>query len=395
MTRGESGGARTAAGGAGAPPVRQVVRLRAARAAVGAFFFASGAASATWAARVPAVRDALALTPGGLATALTGLAAGAVAGLPLAGLLVSRWGSRRVLGAAVLYLSVLPVIAAAPRLWCLTGALFAFAVGNSIVDVAMNTQGALAERAGSRPVMGGLHARLSLGGVVGAAAGGFAAMAGLATAVHFLMIALVLSTVCAVAAAFLLPDEPGAPQPRLGLPTRGLWIPGLITFCALMGEGMMNNWGSVYLRDVAGASPWIAAVGFAVFSAGMVTGRLAADRIRGRITPGAFLLGCAMLAVTGALTAIGLPSRWTALTGYALIGLGLSAIVPVTFSRVALREPHEPGPAIAAVSTVGYLGFLAGPPIVGLLAEAAGLRAVMLIMLALMVTVICLAARLR
>ncbi|GAA2409368.1 MFS transporter [Actinomadura vinacea] len=374
-----------------------VVRKRAARIAIGGVFFVNGAAFATWAARVPAVRDSLGLSPGALSVALTGLAAGAFVGLPLAGGLVARWGSRRVLVGAALYLAALPLITLAPRLLHLTAALLVFAIGNSILDVAMNTQGALAERACGRPIMGGLHAMFSLGGVLGAATGGLAVNAGVGVGTHFLATAVALSIACACAAAFLLPDvrRDRASGPLITLPTRRVWAPGLIAFCALMGEGLMNDWGALYLNDVAGTSAWTAALGFSVFSGGMVTGRLAADHIRARTGHDRVLRGCVLVAAGGAGLAIALPAPWTGLLAYALIGLGLSAVIPMTFSHTAERSPQQPATAIAAVSTVGYVGFLVGPPIMGALAEWAGLHTAMLVFPFLMCVLFVLAPSLR
>jgi predicted MFS family arabinose efflux permease len=397
------GGAHTAEDGlahdraAGSSPGPDAPPGPVARVAVGAVFFVNGAAFATWAARVPAVRDGLGLSAAGLSVALTGLAAGAFLGLPLAGALVARWGSRRVLAGAALYLGALPLIALAPRLTYLTAMLALFAIGNSALDVAMNTQGALAERTHRRPLMGGFHAMFSLGGVTGAAVGGLAASARVPVSTHFLLAAAALSAVCVASAAFLPPDRPGhrGPGRQVALPVRGLWAPGAIAFCALMAEGLMNDWGSVYLHDIADASPFTAATGFAVFSAGMVTGRLAADRIRARMRSDRFLRRCALLSGAGAVLALLLPVSWTGLTAYTLIGLGLAAIIPVTFSHAARSAPDRPGASIAAVSTLGYVGFLAGPPLVGVIAESTGLRAAMLVFLALMALMIGLAPALR
>ncbi|TDD75707.1 MFS transporter [Actinomadura rubrisoli] len=377
----------------GTRPGPRLPRGRGTRIAVSTVFFVNGAAFATWAARVPAIRDALALSPGDLSLALTGLAAGAFLGLPLAGGLVARWGSRRVLACAAPYLAALPLIAFAPRLVYLIAVLAAFAIGNSALDVAMNTQGALVERACARPLMGGFHAMFSLGGVAGAAAGGLAATAGMGVGAHFLLAAAVLAAVCGGAAVFLLPDGPagGGSDPLLALPSRGLWAPGFVVFCALMGEGLMNDWGSIYLRDIAGSSAGTAAAGFGVFSVGMVGGRLAADRIRGRTTSSRFLLTCGLIAASGSAVAIAFPATWTGLAAYCLIGLGLAAVVPVAFSHAASLTSRRPGPSIAAVSTIGYIGFMAGPPLVGGIAESTGLRTAMLVFLLLMVTMACLA----
>jgi MFS family permease len=162
-----------------------------------------------------------------------------------------------------------------------------------------------------------------------------------------------------------------------------------------MGEGLMNDWGVLYLNDVAGTSAWTAAAGFAVFSAGMVTGRLAADRVRARVPTERLLRGCVLLAAGGSVLAIALPSAWTGLAAYALIGLGLAAVVPVTFSHTARYNPRHPGASIAAVSTVGYVGFLVGPPLIGAIAETVGLHTAMLVFPLLMGTMVFLAPLLR
>lgn len=376
------------------PPPRQV---RVARAAVAAVFFLTGTVFATWASRVPAVQERLGMSAGALAFALVGLSAGAVAALPVVGGLVARYGSRPVLlVGAVLYAGALPMLAVAPDLPLLALALAAFACGNTALDVTMNTQGVLVERAYRRPILGGFHAMFSLGGIAGAAVGSVAAGHGVGAGPHFLVTGLVAAVALLGAMTILLPDPPDATDrgPALALPRGGLWIPGLIAFCALMGEGVLNDWGAVYLHDAAGAGTGTAAAGFAVFSAGMVAGRLAADRIRARTGTVRFMLACGLVAGLGAAVAVAVAAPASGLLGYALLGLGLAAVVPVVFSHVAERHPDRPGPSIAAVSAVGYGGFLAGPPVIGVLAEVAGLRVAMLIPVVLMVAMTLLAQRL-
>ncbi|WP_078869406.1 MFS transporter [Streptomyces sp. NRRL B-1347] len=384
------------------PSPHPAARLRAMRLAVSTVFFVTGAAFATWAARVPAVQDRLDLSAGQLAVALVGLSGGAFVGLPLVGGLVARYGSRTVLcvGMAV-YLAALAGLAFVPGLALLTAALALFACGNTAVDVAMNTQGVLVERAYARPVLGGFHAMFSLGGIVGAGVGGLVASAGVGTGPHFAVTAVVLCAVAAWAATALVPEprrtERAAEDsgPLLALPGPGLWIPGLVAFCALMGEGVVNDWGAVYLHEVTGASAGLAGVGFAVFSAGMVVGRLSADRVRSRVGTTRFTLGCATVAGVGALIPITSPTVLAGFLGYGLLGLGMAAVIPVVFSHAADLNPERPGPAIAAVSAVGYVGFLAGPPIIGALTESTTLRTAMLVLPALMATMAVLATRLR
>lgn len=389
-------------GGPTAPAVRARSRSpRTMRLAVCAVFFVTGAAFATWAARVPAVQSRLDLSAGELAVALVGLSGGAFLGLPLVGGLVARYGSRTVLCAGMAaYLAALASLPHVPDLAVLTAALAVFACGNTAVDVAMNTQGVLVERAYGRPVLGGFHAMFSLGGIAGATAGGLAASAGIGIRAHFTVAALVLLVVAGAAATALAPDPPpasgpGRTDPLLALPGPGLWIPGLVAFCALMGEGVVNDWGAVYLKEETGASPGAAGLGYAVFSAGMVIGRLTADRLRARLGTVRFTLLCALLAGAGALIPILAATTAAGFVGYALLGLGMAAVIPLVFAHAAALRPERTGSSIAAVSAVGYVGFLAGPPVIGALAEATTLRWAMLVLPALMAVMAALAPRLR
>ncbi|MER5808836.1 MFS transporter [Streptomyces sp. NPDC002033] len=388
--------------GRAAPAARDRSRRpRTMRLAVCAIFFVTGAAFATWAARVPAVQSRLDLSAGELAVALVGLSGGAFVGLPLVGGLVARYGSRTVLctGMAA-YLGALAILPHVPNLAVLTAALAVFACGNTAVDVAMNTQGVLVERAYGRPVLGGFHAMFSLGGITGAAAGGLAAAAGIGIAAHFTVAALVLLVVAGVAATGLAPEPPPAEGPSrtgplLALPGPGLWIPGLVAFCALMGEGVVNDWGAVYLKEETGASAGAAGLGYAVFSAGMVIGRLSADRMRARLGTARFTGLCAVVAGAGALIPIIDATTAAGFVGYTLLGLGMAAVIPLVFAHAAALRPDRTGTSIAAVSAVGYVGFLAGPPVIGALAEATTLRWAMLVLPALMAVMAVLAPRLR
>ncbi|MFE0424476.1 MFS transporter [Streptomyces sp. NPDC058953] len=385
-----------------ASPAPATARPRRARLAVSTIFFVTGAAFATWAARVPAVQDRLDLSAGQLAVALVGLSGGAFLGLPLVGGLVARYGSRTVLCAGMaLYLSALAALSVVPGLAALAVVLALFACGNTAVDVAMNTQGVLVERAYGRPVLGGFHAMFSLGGIVGASIGGLVAWAGVGIGPHFAITAVVLGAIAATAVTALAPDPPHPahddepPAPLLALPGPGLWIPGLVAFCALMGEGVVNDWGAVYLHEVTGASAGLSGIGFAVFSAGMVVGRLTADRVRSRVGTTGFVLGCAVVAAAGGLVPVVSTTVVAGFLGYALLGLGMAAVVPVVFSHAANLRPDRPGPSIAAVSAVGYVGFLAGPPLIGFVAESTSLRVAMLVLPALMTVMAVLAVRLR
>ncbi len=344
---------------------------------MGACFLITGATFGSFAARVPGVQEALTLAHGDLAIAFTGLMLGAFLGIPAAGVLVTRLGSRRLLAGSVLvFVSGLAMLPFARGLVGATATMTAFGAANSFVDVAINAQATHVERLYGRPILSGLHAMFSLGAL--AAAGLAAALAAVAVdvATHFPIVAAVVTAI-ALTAIRSMTDEPrdaGAPS-RVALPTRALILPGLIAFCMVFAEDVANTWSTVYTRSVAGSSAAVSAATFALYSGGMLAGRLAADRLvaaRGsRIT----LQMGAIVATAGVALALVLPRTVTAAAGFALLGVGLAPVLPVLYSTVGSRHAARAGATIAAVTTVGYLGSIAGPPLIGVLAESVGLRA--------------------
>jgi len=371
-------------------------RLRLARAAVAVVFGVTGAAFGTWASRVPAIQDHLRLSNGALALALVGLNGGAFLALPASGGLVRRYGSRAVLaGSLVIYLAALPLLAWTPNALGLGGTLFVFAAGNSGVDVAMNTQAVLIERAYRRPVLGSFHAMFSLGGLAGAMAGSLLAKAGWSVGAHFALVGLVLMAAAAAAVPGFLPDQPGASQSfRPTLPSRSLLVAGLMAFCVLMAEGVVNDWSAVYMRKVAAAGPALAAAAFAAFSLGMAAGRLLADRARSRTGSRAFIVIASSVAGMAAIVSVAVLAPTAGIVAYGLIGFGLGGILPVVLSQATAGSRADPGAEIAAISTVGYMGFVTGPLIVGGIAALAGLRIAALVLVVLMAGTAVMAPRL-
>jgi predicted MFS family arabinose efflux permease len=345
--------------------------VRRARIATSAVFAVTGFVFATWAARIPAVQDRLGLSEGALGVAFLALNAGAVVGLPGGGALVSRLGSARSLRAGfALYPPALVNAALAPGLGTLVAALLVMAAANSVIDVAMNTQGAELERRYGRPVMSGLHAGHSLGVLGGGIAGAAAAAAGLATSVHFAA-AAAIAMAAGQAATHALLDEPRAGGPRLALPRGRLLTLGLVAFCAFLTEGAANDWSAVHLRRAHGAGPGTAALAFVAFTLALSLGRLAGDRIAGRGRVRA-VRGGAAVAVAGVAVALAAPDAAIALAGWSLLGAGVAVMAPTVLGAAATTGASAPA-AIAAVTTVGYLGAFSGPPVIGGLAELVGL----------------------
>jgi MFS family permease len=349
---------------------------RRARAATAVVFFVTGFVVAAWATRIPAVQERLGLSPGGLALAVLGLEGGALAGLPAGGALVARLGSRRALrlGFAV-YPSALPAVALAPGLGWLAAALAVMAAANSVVDVAMSVQGVELERRYRRPILSGLHAAHPLGMLAGGLAGTAAAAAHLAVPLH-LGLAGGAGLVAGTAATRWLVAEPRRPrQPLLARPGGRLGLLGAIAFCAFLLDGAASNWSAAHLRGERGASPALAAAGFSAFTAALALGRLAGDRLLGRFGRRRVVRASGLVAAAGAAAVVAAPTAALSMVGWAILGAGLAAIAPAVLGAAAGAGRAPVPVAIAAVTSLGYLGSFTGPPLVGVLAERTGLSA--------------------
>lgn len=369
-----------------------------ARAGVSIVFAVCGAGFATWAARVPAAQQQLNLSPGQLAIGLFGLAAGSVAALLVAGPLVttigSRWGSS--LGALVLCAG-LPLAASAPDLPLFVGALAILGVGNSLLDVSMNAHAARVEAEYGRPIFASFHAFWNVGGLVGSGVAAGMAASGVPISVHFTAAAVVLALIAAAAVlgGFLTGPDTGQGDGAFALPSRRLIPLGVIAFCGFVAEGTVNDWSAVLLTTTTNAPPAVASLGYFAFSIAMIAVRLVVDRAAVRTGPVLITRVSAGLTVCGFVLAATARSPTTGVVAFAIIGIGVSAIVPLARSSAAGKQPEAPGRAIAAVATCGYLGFLVGPILVGALATTIGLPPAVLVAGALAVVVIALAPSLR
>ena len=336
-----------------------------------------GAAFATWAARVPAAQHRLGLTPGQLAIALFGLAAGSVIALAASGALITRVGSRAgaAAGSALLCLG-LPLAAFAGSLPFFVAALAALGMGNGLLDVSMNAHAARVERAYGRPIFAGFHAFWNIGGLAGSGIAAVAAARQVPITVEFPVTgaALLALGLGAIGTGFLRGADEGQGGAGFAWPGRVLLALGVIAFCGFVAEGTVNDWSAVYLSSSAGAPPAVASLGYFAFSVAMIGVRLVADRLVTRIGAARLTRLAAAVAVAGYLLVIAVPDPAAGVAGFAVIGLGVAAIVPLAWSAAGRRQPEAPGRAIAGVATLGYLGFLLGPVLIGGLAGLAGLR---------------------
>ena len=349
--------------------------LRRARFAVSVTFLITGAVVGTWAPRLPAIVNRLGLSPTTLGFALVGPTIGALIGMPLAGAIVSRFGSRAVTRIAVVaQCAALTGVALAPSLALLVAALFVLGVTNGSVEVSMNTQAVGVERAYGRAIMPVFHGAFSVGALLGAAGAAWAASAGWSPTRHFAVAALLLGVLGLACSPMLLVDRGGAQHgPRFARPSARLAIFGVIGFCCLVCEGATSDWGAVFLNHVRGAPQGLAAAGYACFSFAMALGRFAGGRVTDRLGPTAIGRIGGALAALGMAIVLLVPSTFSGFVGFALTGLGLSSVLPNMLSLAGRGDEHAAGLAIAAVSTMSYLGLLAGPPIIGGIAGLVGL----------------------
>jgi MFS family permease len=368
---------------------------RPARSAVTAVFFLNGFLFGSLVARMPEIRDHAGLTNGELGLALAFVAAGAVIAMPLAGALAARHGSRGVTRGALALASgaVLPPVLAT-SLPALAGAFLALGLAMGSLDVTMNAHGIAVERRYGRPILSGFHAAFSFGGLAGAATAATAAATGVDIQVH---VALVAAASLAVGLAWsrrFLPaaeDASGRKHRVLVSPPRRLWALGAVAFSCLLAEGAAADWSAVYVRDELSTGAATAATAYVAFTLTMAFGRLLGDRLAARFGPVALVRWGGLLAAGGFGAGLAAGTVPGALLGFAALGAGLAAVIPVVFRAAGSTPGVSPGVAIAAVSTTGYLGFVAGPPLIGSLAEAVGLPAALVLLVALGLVVAALA----
>lgn len=361
-------------------------RARAARWACAFCFAVGGLIQGSVMGRIPALKQLTGVDEQALGQALLGAGLGALLAFTFSGKLVRRFGSRPVttLSAAALLL-VFPLLGACGQWWELALGFLLIGLIFATLDVAMNTQAVEVERLLGRPCLSSLHGMYSLGGLVGAL--GAAALAELAPFWHFSLFAALGLLALPLFGRRLLA---GRPEPDLQSRRQG-WRPppaalvglGLLTLCAFVSEGAVADWSALLLHSTLGASERVAAFGFAAFSATMVIGRLFGDRLRLRFEDVALVRALGLSAIAGILLALFGGRVGFSIAGFALVGLGLSVVVPILIGAAGNRPGIEPSSGVAAVASFGYGGLLLGPPLIGMLAEHVGLRLALLVVVGL------------
>ena len=350
-----------------------------ARTATSLAFLLFGAALGVWTARIPAVKEKLGLSDGRLSVALLAFAAGCIVGMAVLGRLSDRFGSSRVLVPAALLEGVLLIPAGySDDLPTLSVALFVFGASHGTLNIAMNANAIEVQRAWGRPIMSSFHAIYSIGGFLGAIIGSLFARGGAGVGVTFLSVGLGALVLAGWAALWVLPGRPEPAVPDAGAPGPArrpalLVFFGVLVLCTLVGEGAAADWSAVYLRDNLDTTAGTAAYGYAAFSIMMTVGRVFGDRLVRALGP------VTLVRVSGALAAAGLGAALlvahpvAGIVGFGLLGAGLSTIAPQVFSAAGDLDPARSARALSTVVSIGYLGFLLGPVLIGAAATVVGL----------------------
>jgi len=336
-------------------------------------FAVNGAMIGTWVAHIPWLQDHLGISRATLGLCLLCMAVGAVVSMPLTGLILDRRPSASVARWSTLVFCLmlpLPLLATSPLM--LAPILFVFGASNGAMDVAMNAHGVAVQEKRGRPVMSSFHGGWSVGGFVAAGVVAVAAAAGLDPRVESLIVG-----VCLWLLSFWITQRLGTMSSHssaghgFALPKRPVLLIGGLCFLVMLAEGAIGDWSGIYLKHNTGASTAAAAVAFTGFSLGMAIARLGGDFVNTRIGAGRLLrIGTALVAVAlGAVLLVG--HTVPAVIGFILCGLGIANAVPLLFSAAGRVDP--PGPSLAAAFTLGYTGFIVGPPVIGVLSDQTGL----------------------
>lgn len=367
------------------------------RLAVKILFFLNGFIHANYFSRLPRIQDHFAIDNGTVGFVLLSASVGALVAMPFTGWMIIRNGSRRVtIFAAFFYCVMVPFIPHMPSVVALMLLFFVIGVSTGMLDVAMNSQAVLVEQQVGKPIMTSFHALFSVGMMLGALCGSLFTELNTTLFYHFLIVSAASVLVVAIARYYLIHDKPlvaDKDTPAFRLPNAAMVSIGVIAFCCMLGEGAMADWSTNYMENIANASASVAPLGLSAFALAMTAGRILGDTARIRYGDRNLMIVCGLISSAGLLLAILFTHPWMVITGFFVVGIGLSVIVPIAYSIAGNAKDLPPGVGLAMVTTVGYSGFLFGPPIIGFLADEVTLRFALLLVLMLFILLTFLSSR--
>lgn len=353
--------------------------LRRIRWAVSAFFFGMGLCFATWASRIPDIKMALDLSAADLGTILFALPLGQLAMMPFSGKLVTRFGSHRVgVFSLLMYALSLSNIGLATTPWELALSLFVFGVFGNMNSISINTQGVYTEKLYKKTIMASFHGVWSFAGFTGALIGLGMLAFKLSPYHHFLFVGFIVIVLVAFNYRFLIkakvtPKTVKKKKLFTKPDSTLIWL-GVIGFGCMASEGIMFDWSGIYFKDVVKAPGPLIILGYTSFMIMMASGRFLGDGLVIRFGRKKVIQTSGLLISLGLFTAVAFPYLIPSTIGFMLVGLGVSSIVPTLYSLAGKNTTVAPGEALTIVTSVSFLGFLMGPPVIGYIAELLGLR---------------------
>lgn len=377
-----------------APLTSTVQSNRTYRIAVGALFFLQGLCFATWASRIPSIQQTLGVSEAALGGLLLSLTVGSLLSLLFSGAAISRWGSRRVIQIIlIIYPLCLVLIGSSTTVPTLATALVLFGAAGNLSNIAINTQAVAVEKMYGRSIMASFHGLWSAAGFVAAGIGTYAMGQQVTTLFHFVVMAGCIVAAALISFQFLVRDSGTTTNEKsklFALPPRSLVPLGVLAFCCMICEGAMFDWSGIYFKKVVEAPQAWTGAGYTAFMCTMAGGRFLADWVTNHLSFKRTLTISGLLIGSGLLIAVCFPLLWPAIIGFALVGFGVSSVVPLVYGQAGRSKEVAPSVALTAVSSIGFFGFLVGPPVIGGIAGLSSLRLsfVLIAIMGLTITVI-------
>ncbi len=354
-------------------PTRQYYRI-----AVSTFFFIMGFTFASWANRIPDVKRTLHLNDAQLGGLLFSLPIGQLVAMGLSGYLVSKYSSKKILKFAILvYPLAVITLGLAKESWHLAAGLFCMGMFGNMCGISVNTQGVGVERLYRRSIMASFHGVWSLAGFAGGVFATFMVSLDITPFVHFCIVYAITFSLMIAMRNWILPRDANPPQKqkrRVLKPSRQIVFLGMIVFGSMICEGTMFDWSVIYFENIIQPPKELVRLGYIVFMFMMSAGRFTADRLVTKFGVQKILKVSGIIIASGLLTAVIFPYMVTATIGFLLVGLGTSSVVPLCYSLAGRSKDMNPGVAITTVASIGFAGFLIGPPLIGFISQMSNLR---------------------
>lgn len=351
------------------------------RLAIFCLYFCTGICFSSWASRIPDIKTTLGLGDAAWGTILLMIPIGQVCGMTISGLVISKVGSKRIFPIALIgYVLALLFIGLSSTEYSLIISLIVFGFFGNFCNISVNTQAVTVEAVYNKPIMASFHGGWSLAGLTGASIGLLMASLQLLPVYHFCIIGALVIITLIINRPYLQPDIKKEKDPadaaakKKNKPETFLFLLGIVAFCGMAAEGAMSDWSGLYLIDVVGTPKHLAPIGLAAYMVTMASGRFLIDKATLRWGRRRVVQVGGILIATGLFTAVAFPHFITVIIAFMIIGFGTAGIVPTIYSIAGQRTRISTSIALTIVSSVSFLGFLMGPPLIGYIASVTNLR---------------------